>query len=133
MKNPVTAQDNDTFDQFDQDDLQATMNTARRLYAQSVDPAAVAEVTQQLRRYLESFIPACTSIQERMPHGQARRRLGQAVDVARHLTTRRPDSGPMSVIVHMQLLADSCLALNAYIRSPLVGSGGAQQQPGSER
>lgn len=130
MKNPVTAQDNDT---FDQDDLQATMSKARRLYVQSVDPAAVAEVTQQLVRYLESFIPACTSIQERMPHGPAKRRLGQAVDVAQHLITKCPDSGPMSVVVHMQLLADSCLALNAYIRSPLIGSDGAQQQPGSER
>lgn len=103
---------------IDHQGLRAAVGRARRLYTAKVDAEQVSSVTEELRTHLGTVIPVCAGMAKAMPSGTQRRRLEAALGTAEHLMKTGPSPGPMSSIVHMQLLADSALALSAQARAP---------------
>ncbi|MDT0441194.1 DUF6415 family natural product biosynthesis protein [Streptomyces johnsoniae] len=104
---------------IDHDALRESVSRARSLYSAKWQAAKVAEVTEQLRGHLGVLVRECSGMAKRMPpHTSTRRRLEAALETAAHLLEKQPSGGPMSMLVHMQLLADSASSLATHVRTP---------------
>jgi hypothetical protein len=105
------------------DALRRTVRRARSLYSAEARSPDVAEVTGELRGYLRSVIAECREMAQRTPPSSLlRRRLDGAVATAEQLLKDGPRGGAMSTVVHMQLLADSALALSANLKAAPNGA-----------
>jgi hypothetical protein len=106
---------------LDPEAVRLAIQQARRLYVSPYSPAPVTDVTEQLRDFLQAAIPECEQLAARMPNTRLRQQALDSTRSARHLLAVGVGDGPMSALVHMQLLADSAGVLLTRLRDPHLG------------
>lgn len=94
---------------------------ARKLYVLPYRSAPVTDVTEQLRGCLRAAIAECEQSAAQMPDAQHRDRMLAALRSAQHLLAVGVGDGPMSALVHMQLLADALGVLLTGLRTSWTG------------